>query len=68
MCLYSIHVTAGRRQADVDPKLNRNEVLGNLYQMSITNRGGSRISGKGVHMYKSVGIRFAESHFILNIS
>ena len=23
-------------------------------------RGGSRISGKGVHMYKGVGVRFAD--------
>ena len=23
-------------------------------------RGGSRISGKGVHMYKTVGVRFAD--------
>ena len=31
-------------------------------------RGGSRISGKGVHMYKGVGVRFADwIYFSLNI-
>ena len=31
-------------------------------------RGGSRISGKGVHMYKGVGVRFADFiSFFLNI-
>ena len=35
-----------------------------LCQLCFKNRGGSRISGKGVHMYKGVGIRFADlSHF-----
>ena len=28
--------------------------------MSFGNRGGSRISGKGVHMYKGVWVRFAD--------
>ena len=32
-------------------------------------RGGSRISGKGVHMYKGVGVRFADFiSFFLNIT
>ena len=32
------------------------------------NRGGSRISGKGVHMYKGEGVRFADFiSFFLNI-
>ena len=32
------------------------------------NRGGFRISGKGVHMYKGVGVRFADFiSFFLNI-
>ena len=32
------------------------------------NRGGSRISGKGVHMYKGVGAHFADFiSFYLNI-
>ena len=26
----------------------------------VMNRGGSRISGKGVHMYKGVGVGFAD--------
>ena len=31
-------------------------------------RGGSRISGKGVYMYKGVGVRFADFiSFFLNI-
>ena len=31
-------------------------------------RGGYRISGKGVHMYKGVGVRFADfTSFFLNI-
>ena len=31
-------------------------------------RGGSRISGKGFHMYKGVGVRFADFiSFFLNI-
>ena len=30
--------------------------------------GGSRVSGKGVHMYKGVGVRFADFlSFFLNI-
>ena len=30
--------------------------------------GGSRISGKGVHVYKGVGVRFADfTSFVLNI-
>ena len=33
-----------------------------------TSMGGARISGKGVHMYKGVGVRFAEFiSFFLNI-
>ena len=32
-------------------------------------RGGSRLSGKGVHMYKGVGVRFAYfKTFFLNSS
>ena len=30
------------------------------YSLRIQIRGGSRISGKGVHIYKSVGVRFAD--------
>ena len=34
----------------------------------VPSRGGSRISGKGVQMYKGVGVRFAELHHnFLNI-
>ena len=29
-------------------------------------RDGSRISGKGIHMYKAVGIRFAGLRFLEN--
>ena len=36
--------------------------------ISIQSSGGSRISGKGVHMYKGVGVRSADFiYFLLNI-
>ena len=32
----------------------------NLHSEFLTKRGGSRISGKGVHIYKGLGVRFAD--------
>ena len=36
------------------------EMLIHFLELCFKNRGGSRISGKGVHMYKGVGVRFAD--------
>ena len=34
----------------------------------LLNRGGFRVFGKGVHMYKVVGVRFADFiYFVLDI-
>ena len=57
-----LRVAGSVQMYSVVPKIS----LGTIFACSSfkTTSGGSRISGKGVHMFKGVGVRFADFLFI----
>ena len=48
--------------------MNQRQPDSHFFAKVTSSRGGSRISGKGVHIYKGMGVRFASFiSFFLNI-